>query len=499
MASRSLYLLCMLVLLLALKPQTLSAELVELEKIAASVSAELKMTIKNATVVVSVRQVGKSALSWPMHEGLSTELTAVLRASGVDAINATGDIRIESLSDSKVEHSAVDVKRLKMIDRSVLVAGSLSAGGTSTLKLTVWRLESETPSWSKTIELPADAFDLNANVPELNHKVVEFCRQNFDKKVGSGDCAQLATLSLAAAGAKRLGIYTWGRELDEREPLLPGDCLQLELVEMKAPGFSRGFHHHTAVVEEVRPNEIVVFHQNVRPKGEIVQRDTWPKAAFKGGSAIAYRPTFGDSPLPPKLPRRRTTASIVKRGSSIDVLKTVSPKLDAVKGIWFIEENTLRSNRDDFARLQVPFTPPERYALRLKVKRLFGADQFAVGLVVGGRQVMCSFDAYGGSVSGLHLVDGKSVKSNLTTHKGQVLAENKFANIRIDVTPKSVVATVDGKPVVNWEGDPAKLGQDSKYAVPQTEWLYIATWNTQFAISDFVLDEVPAAGPRSKS
>lgn len=493
MARRSLVLTFVFVLLMDCRPQTLRAELLALEKSAASVQEELKTAVGDGKVVVSVRQIGKSVLSWPMHEGLSTELTAVLCAAGVDAVSAAGDARIESLSDSKLEHSAVDLKRLKAIDRSILVAGSLSM---SNLKLTVWRVDSESPSWSKSVELPKEAFDLNANVPELNRKVVEFCRQNFDKKVGSGDCAQLATLSLAAAGAKRMGIYTWGRELDEREPLLPGDCLQLELVEMKAPGFSRGFHHHTAVVEEVRPNEIVVFHQNVRPKGEIVQRDTWPKAAFKGGNAIAYRPTLGDSPLPPQLPRRRTTASVVKRGTSIDVLKTVSPKLDAVKGIWFIEENTLRSNRDDYARLQVPFVPPERYTLRLKVKRLFGADQFAAGLVVGGRQVMCSFDAYGGSVSGLHLVDGKSVKANPTTHKGQLLAENKVANIRIDVTPQSVVATVDGKPVVDWKGDPAKLGQDPKYAMPQTEWLYIATWNTQFAISDFVLDETPMADAR---
>lgn len=498
MASRSPCFVYAFVFLVIFRPQALSAELLVLEEVAASIQDELKVVIGDAKAVVSVRQVGKSTLNWPMHEGISTELTAVLCAAEVDAISAAGDVRIESLSDLKVEHSVNDAKRIKAVDRSVLVAGNLSMDGVSKLKLTVWRVDSDSPSWSKSVELPKEAFDLIANVPELNRKVVEFCRQNFDKKVGSGDCAQLATLSLAAAGAKRQGIYTWGRELDEREPLLPGDCLQLELVEMKAPKFSRGFHHHTAVVEEVRPNEIVVFHQNVRPKGEIVQRDTWPKAAFKGGNAIAYRPTLGDSPLPPKLPRRRTTASIVKRGTSIDVLKTVSPKLDAVKGIWFIEENTLRSNRDDFARLQVPFAPPERYTIRLKVKRLFGADQFAVGLVVGGRQVMCSFDAYGGSVSGLHLVDGKTAKANSTTHKGQVLADDKVANIRIEVTPKSVVATVDGKPVVDWNGDPAKLGQDPKYAVPRTEWLYIATWNTQFAISEFVLDEEPSAGAKNK-
>jgi hypothetical protein len=473
------------------------AELVVLEKVAGEVKDELKTAIGDAKVVVSVRQIGKTSLSWPVHEGLSTELTAALRSVGVDAISAAMDVRIENLSDPKVEHAGADAKRIKATDRDTFVSGSLPTNGAATLKLIVWKMDSTgmtwTPSWTKTIDLPKVALDLTANIPEMNRKVVEFCRSNFDKKVGDGVCAQLATLSLEAAKAKRIGIYTWGRELDDREPLLPGDCLQMELVEMKAPGFTRRFHHHTAVVEEVRPDAIVVLQQNVKPKGQIVQRDTWPKAAFKGGNAIAYRPTDGSTSLPPMLPRRRSPATPVKRGNSIDVLKTVNPKLDSVKGIWFIEENSFRSNRDDFARLQIPIDPPEQYTLRLKVTRLFGSDQFAVGLIVGGRQVMCSFDAYGGTASGLHLVDGKSVKSNATTRKGSVLPVDKPVAIRIQVTSQSVVAEVDAKPVVDWKGDASKLGQDPKYAVPRTDWLYFASWNTQFAISEcFLDDDTPA-------
>lgn len=488
MWQKTLLWLCVAMFGAALWAESARAELIVLERVAADVAQEIQAAVGKSTVVVSVRQVGKTSLSWPVHEGLATELTAALRASGVDAISAATDVRIENLSDPKVDHTSADAKRVKGIDREIFVTGSLSTSGNGSLKLSVWKTDSATTSWTKTVSLPKDAFDLAANVPPLNRKVVEFCRAHFDQKVGAGECSQLATLSLEAATAKRQGIYTWGRELDDREPLMPGDCLQLELVEMKAPGFSRGFHHHTAVVEEVRPDAIVVLHQNVRPKGQIVQRDTWPKAAFKGGNAIAYRPTDGASPLAPLLPRRRSSATPAKRGNAIDVLKTVSPKLDCVKGIWFIEENSLRSNRDDFARLQIPIAPPEKYTLNLKVKRLYGTDQFAVGLVVGGRPVMCSFDAYASTASGLHLVGGKSVKNNPTTRKGAVLKQDKLATIRIQVTPQSVIAEVDGMPVVEWTGDSSQLSQDPKYAMPRTDWLYLASWNTQFAITECLLE-----------
>jgi hypothetical protein len=251
-------------------------------------------------------------------------------------------------------------------------------------------------------------------------------------------------------------------------------------------------------VEESRPDALVVLQQNVPPKGQIVQRDTWPIAAIKRGYLVAYRPWTGSSPLPPVSPRRRTPASIVRKGKAVDLMHTLNPRLDAVKGIWFFEEETLRPNRDDWARLQVPFSPPERYTLRLKVKRLVGNDQLGVGLVVGGRQTMMSFDAYQGTISGLHLVDGKSVKNNATTYRGSVLPQDQVVNLRITVTPEAVTGEAGGQRIVDWKGDAGRLGQDEKYAIPRQDWLYLASWNSHFSISEFLLDDNSAPGKSPK-
>jgi hypothetical protein len=171
-------------------------------------------------------------------------------------------------------------------------------------------------------------------------------------------------------------------------------------------------------------------------------------------------------------------------------MRTVDPQLDSVKGIWFIEENTLRANRDSPSQLQIPVDVPERYTIQLKVERLFGGDMFGVGIVVGGRQTMVCIDGYGGAISGLHLVDGKKVKSNSTTYKGALLPENHPVSIRIRVEPNAVTAEADGRQFVSWKGDPSQLSVDPTYAVPQTNRLFLASWNTQFAISQLMLDQV---------
>jgi hypothetical protein len=121
---------------------------------------------------------------------------------------------------------------------------------------------------------------------------------------------------------------------------------------------------------------------------------------------------------------------------------------------------------------------------------LFGGDMFGVGIVVGGRQTMVCIDGYGGAISGLHLVDGKKVKSNSTTYKGALLPENHPVSIRIRVEPNAVTAEADGRQFVSWKGDPSQLSVDPTYAVPQTNRLFLASWNTQFAISQLMLDQV---------
>ena len=42
---------------------------------------------------------------------------------------------------------------------------------------------------------------------------------------------------------------------------------------------------------------------------------------------------------------------------------------------------------------------------------------------------------------------------------------------------------------VDWSGDPRRLSVDLPYAVPNQQWLFLAAWNSHFAISEFTLED----------
>lgn len=465
------------------------AELPAIERAVAEFGAELAEQMNGDAAAVTVRVVGRGVNPWEVHEALASEIAAALRTAGREATPTAWDQRLESLAAARTDFNAADVKRIRAAGYPCWVTGALTIAAKSKLQLAVWDVESGKPKWKRSFDIPAEVLSQDANVPELNRKVVEFCRSSLGRPVGDGICATLGRESLADNGAHQPSVYTYGRQLDNNEPLLPGDIVQMEQVRMKSKGFSRSFPHHTAVVEEVRPGVLVVLQQNVDPAGKVVQRDTWPLASIQTGQIIGYRPWTGSSPLPPVTPRRRTPVDVVRKGNAVNLYRMLDRELDQLQGMWFEEEGTLHCNRDTPSRLQIPFAPPEQYTLHLKVKRLKGDDQLAVGLIVGGRQTMLSVDSYHSTCSGLNLVDGQKSNGNPTTYKGAVLPLDQEVALEVHVSPGGVQALADGRKFVDWEGEASRLSLDSRYEFPHADWLFLGAWNTHFSISEYWLDD----------
>lgn len=467
-------------------PSIAHAEFVQVEQLLAPVIDEIVKEIDQRTVVVASRNVGPPVY-WRPHEAFGVELTAALRSAGVDAIRYATDPRIASLGDGSSHFGVKEARLVNRADRQLLAATTLVMNRKPSVMLALFDSERGRRIWYRKLDVPAKTLEVEANLPALSQKVRKFCLESFDSCVGNGECAELATQALKSSRATRTGVYTWGRELDDREPVLPGDIVQLELARLKTSDFSRSFPHHTAVVEEVRPTEIVVLQQNVGPKGKIVQRDRWPTNAARDGSIVVYRPWLGSSPLPPVSPRRRQPPRVVRRGDTIDLLKTLDPRLDSVRGIWFWDDG-LKWNRDTYARLQVPLAPPETYTLRLTVQRLFGKDGFGVGLVVDRHQTLLAIDSYGGKVTGLHLLDGKKCKDNETKYGRPVLPLGQEVKLVVQVKPDAIRLQADGQTIVDWTGDASRLSMQEEYSVPREDWLFLTSWNTQCVLTAFTLD-----------
>jgi hypothetical protein len=153
-----------------------------------------------------------------------------------------------------------------------------------------------------------------AKVPELNRKIVQFCKDNLGKKVDNGECAMLVLRAFEAAGAKfgkdlpapqppmQKDDYVWGRQLGADEEVLPGDVIQFRDVEIKTVFPNRSwkvsfYSHHTAVVSEVKGKQkFIVIQQNAgdpkktEEQRKIVQQDTLDLSGKTKGTIWIYRP-----------------------------------------------------------------------------------------------------------------------------------------------------------------------------------------------------------------
>lgn len=145
----------------------------------------------------------------------------------------------------------------------------------------------------------------------LNEKVIQYCKDNMDKEVGGGECAELAGHALKAAGARthtgpdspRERDYVWGKLVYKIEAaadglkesgtladVRPGDIMQFRDVKFGDKG---GFGHHTAIVSEVLNKDlgkIEVYQQNAGGNRFVTKRVIHKLQDMKEGYILIYRP-----------------------------------------------------------------------------------------------------------------------------------------------------------------------------------------------------------------
>ncbi len=177
----------------------------------------------------------------------------------------------------------------------------------------------------------------------------------------------------------------------------------------------------------------------------------------------------------------------------LDLLKMIDPKRHGIVGSWKLESGGLVVPRADGARLQLPFQPPEEYVLSLTVERVSGRDALAIGIIVGGAQAVVGFDNFYGTYSGLEHIDGQRLNVNETRVAGQVFAEAEPRVVVCTVRRNGVRVAVDGKPFMEWTGDPKRLSLQNQWRVPDPRRLFVGAWNSGFRISKFEIAPIGQA------
>ncbi len=134
------------------------------------------------------------------------------------------------------------------------------------------------------------------SLPELNQKIIVFTDSKMKKKVGRGECWDLAAEALNNAGAKWNGKLKFGRLLDlKKEEILPGDIIQFEGVKIKyeknGATYKMSMAHHTGIIYSLKSaRQFEMANQNTEQHGKKVWLTPIDLDEITAGKYYVYRP-----------------------------------------------------------------------------------------------------------------------------------------------------------------------------------------------------------------
>jgi hypothetical protein len=135
-----------------------------------------------------------------------------------------------------------------------------------------------------------------ADLPAVNRHVLAFVDAHLGKRVGRGQCWDLAAAALEAAHANWDGQYRFGTPVDPAtEDVMPGDIIQFEGIETEyvSPNgrFNQRMPHHTAIVHAVHgKGRYTLAHQNFGRAGRKVSLTELETDHIVKGTYTVYRP-----------------------------------------------------------------------------------------------------------------------------------------------------------------------------------------------------------------
>lgn len=111
-------------------------------------------------------------------------------------------------------------------------------------------------------------------ISQLQREIVNFAADNIGRKVGRGECWDLADQAMRAAGAEPPKGYTYGNQIPLSE-IQPGDILQFTSARFDEPGYwtIMGMPNHTAVVHAVGDTRTFILQQNFDGKRYVTTYD----------------------------------------------------------------------------------------------------------------------------------------------------------------------------------------------------------------------------------
>ncbi|MBI3854597.1 MAG: hypothetical protein HY293_02775 [Planctomycetes bacterium] len=195
--------------------------------------------------------------------------------------------------------------------------------------------------------------------------------------------------------------------------------------------------------------------------------------------------------------RLETYYQYLPSGPAVDLLKLIDPRRDSVEGDWKMEKDALivPAGRKT-AGLQIPYSPPEEYDLRMVIARRSGFQDIYTGLVIGGKQLLTHVDSGPrGDEGGVERLDGKSWIDNEVKYSGSKFFNDDRPHVLLYSVRKSALTiSGDGRPLMRWKTDVKRITPSN--LCPNQTAMYLGNWETSFEISQMLLFPVSGQGQK---
>lgn len=130
----------------------------------------------------------------------------------------------------------------------------------------------------------------------LNKGIITFVNSKMNKKVGTGECWDLAKEALELVKAKWDGNLQFGKIVNYKtDCIYPGDIIQFEKVKVKyienKMTYEEAMGHHTSIIYEVKgTGDYVLAHQNTAYTGRKVGKSNLNITNITSGTFTIFRP-----------------------------------------------------------------------------------------------------------------------------------------------------------------------------------------------------------------
>ncbi len=179
----------------------------------------------------------------------------------------------------------------------------------------------------------------------------------------------------------------------------------------------------------------------------------------------------------------------------VDLLALANVDENWMQGKWTRETDNLSSPKQPGARIELPYSPPEEYRLKLIVEPLDSPHGLLLGQRSGGNRfaVLVNFDRDEQVRSALENIDGRNV-GNDSTFTGQVFKQDRLSQVVVTVTKKGVSVSVDGNIIIHWTGDANRLSLSDYWATPRDSAIFLGTYDCRYRFHRVTMEPISGNG-----